>query len=40
MPEISIDQNKYYMKTISEILKDPREDKKILSEVSKGILVE
>jgi hypothetical protein len=39
MPEISIDQDKY-MKTISEILKDPREDKKILSEVSKGILVE
>ena len=28
-----------YVKTISEILKDPREDKKILSEVSKVLLV-
>lgn len=39
VPEMTSDGDKY-VKTISEILKDPREDKKILSEVSKGLLVE
>jgi ATP-dependent 26S proteasome regulatory subunit len=38
VPEMAPDGDKY-VKTISEILKDPREDKKILSEVSKGLLV-
>ena len=39
VPEMTSDGDKY-VKTISEILKDPREDKKIFSEVSKGLLVE
>ena len=38
VPEMTSDADNY-VKTISEILKDPREDKKILSEVSKVLLV-
>jgi len=38
VPEMTPDADNY-VKTISEILKDPREDKKILSAVSKGLLV-
>jgi len=38
VPEMTSDTDNY-VKTISEILKDPREDKKILSEVSKVLLV-
>ena len=38
VPEMTSDSDNY-VKTISEILKDPREDKKILSEVSKVLLV-
>jgi len=38
VPEMTSDADSY-VKTISEILKDPREDKKILSEVSKVLLV-
>jgi len=38
VPEMTSDADSY-VKTISEILKDPREDKKILSAVSKVLLV-
>ena len=38
VPEMTSDSDNY-VKTMSEILKDPREDKKILSEVSKVLLV-
>jgi hypothetical protein len=38
VPEMTSDADNY-VKTISEILKDPREDKKILSAVSKVLLV-
>lgn len=38
VPEMTPDDDNY-VKTISEILKDPRDDKKILSEVSKELLV-
>lgn len=39
VPEMSGNQDSY-VKTISEISKVPRDDKKILSEVSRGLLVE
>ena len=38
IPEMVPDEEKC-KKTISEILKDPREDKKILNEVSKNVLI-
>lgn len=38
VPEMTVGEDSY-VKTILEILKDPREDKKILKEVSKNVLI-
>jgi len=38
VPDMTADEDSY-VKTISEILKDPREDRKILKEVSKNVLI-
>ena len=38
MPDLEYDADDY-AKTVSEVLKDPREDKKIISKLVKEILV-
>jgi hypothetical protein len=37
LPEVKFDDDDEYVKTVTEILKNPREDNKIITEVAKNI---